>query len=279
MVRALERQPSAIDDRINYNPGFPMPMPGFTGRGITPMPPIQASEWTPWVHQSPYSPPTQQNSISHTIANLSFTTPSPPQRVQPLQKSPSPPASSLPSLTAPLPSLSQLQAAVPAIKDPAHNPALKTTWCRDVFFLVDHALSPTAATDPPTGPAVISDPQLAQLAKIAAPTVLQLASNTATPMPPHVAEALYMKAVITANGSYPEFARRDPRGAFRDFEAAAKGGFATAWFRLGKDYETFNDPVHARECYERGAKLGDEACIYVRFIQIFFSLFIYLFVY
>src|SRR5439155_695899 len=57
--------------------------------------------------------------------------------------------------------------------------------------------------------------------------------------------------------------RKSPRTAFRDFEAAARGGYAPAWFKLGRDYENFGDFVHARECFERGVKLGVESCCYV----------------
>ena len=50
---------------------------------------------------------------------------------------------------------------------------------------------------------------------------------------------------------------------FRDFEQAARAGYAQAWFRLGRDYENFNDALHARDCFERGLKLNVESCVYV----------------
>jgi hypothetical protein len=73
--------------------------------------------------------------------------------------------------------------------------------------------------------------------------------------------------VVTAAGSFPQHAAQNPRIAFRDFETAARSGFHAAWFRLGRDYENFNDDVHARECFERGVKANVESCLYVSFLS------------
>jgi TPR repeat protein len=69
--------------------------------------------------------------------------------------------------------------------------------------------------------------------------------------------------VFATSGAYPEFIPPNPRIAFRDFESAARSGYATAWFRLGRDYENFKDTNRAKECFERGAKQGVESCAYV----------------
>ncbi|KAF6748168.1 hypothetical protein DFP72DRAFT_917799 [Ephemerocybe angulata] len=76
------------------------------------------------------------------------------------------------------------------------------------------------------------------------------------------AEAVYMRAVLASTGAHPQHVAFNPKAAFRDFESAARGGYAGAWFRLGRDYETFGDFKHAKECFERGAKLGVESCLY-----------------
>jgi uncharacterized protein with von Willebrand factor type A (vWA) domain len=59
-------------------------------------------------------------------------------------------------------------------------------------------------------------------------------------MPLHVAEAVAMRATLSGTRVFPEFIRHTLRTAFRDFETAARNGFATAWFRLGRDYENIN---------------------------------------
>jgi hypothetical protein len=82
-------------------------------------------------------------------------------------------------------------------------------------------------------------------------------------MPLHVAEAVAMRATLAGTGAFSEFIRHNPCTAFRDFETAARNGFATAWYRLGRDYEDFNDHQHATECFERDVKLNIESCLYV----------------
>ena len=171
----------------------------------------------------------------------------------------------LPSLTAPLPVLAQLQAAAPVVQQPTHDPALRVAWCRDVFSLVDRATRAPSTTDPPVGPVNIPDPSLLRLAHIAVPLVLQLASSSqGQKLPLYVAEAVAMRATLSSTGAFPEHVRHNPRTAFRDFETAARNGFVSAWFRLGRDYENFNDHAHAKDCFERGVKLNVESCLYVR---------------
>ncbi|CAA7270035.1 unnamed protein product [Cyclocybe aegerita] len=277
MARTLDDQlqQHAQSPSINFAPGFALPTPG---------PPQSASSWSPWGASSSYSQPTAAD-VTQSLANLSMaptlpisiappaqpppTAPNPygssPPRQQ--QKQSSPPPSSIPSLTAPLPVLSQLQSASAIVQGPTHDPALKVAWCRDVFFLVECALpNPAPSTDPVVGPITIPNPDLAKLAHAAVPLCLSIASSfTPAPgakMPAYVAEAIAMRAALASTGAYPEFVRHNPRQAFRDFEAAARGGYAAAWFRLGRDYENFNDHAHAKECFERGVKLGVESCLY-----------------
>ena len=176
-------------------------------------------------------------------------------------------SSAVPSLTAPLPTIQSLTTALPTIQHPAHDPALKLAWARDVLLLIDRTQSPSA-TDIPTGPITITDPQLQRLASIAVPLIQQLASTNQQPLPLFAAEALYLRATLEASGAYPDRIPHNPRQAFRDFEAAARSGFAAAWFRLGRDYENFNDAVHAKECFDRGSKLGVESCVYVCFLTL-----------
>ncbi|KZP03527.1 hypothetical protein FIBSPDRAFT_904948 [Athelia psychrophila] len=71
-----------------------------------------------------------------------------------------------------------------------------------------------------------------------------------------------IRATFAASGAYPGQVAQNPRTAFRDFEAAARGGYAPAWFKLGRDYENFSDFAHAKDCFERGAKARVEGCAY-----------------
>lgn len=167
----------------------------------------------------------------------------------------------VPSLTAPIPTIQSLSTALPTIQQPAHDPALKLAWARDVLLLVDRTRYPSA-TDIPSGPVTITDPQLQRLVATAVPLVQHLASINHQSLPLFAAEAVYLRATLESSGAYPDRIPHNPRQAFRDFEAAARAGYAAAWFRLGRDYENFNDAVHAKDCFERGAKLGVESCVY-----------------
>ena len=69
--------------------------------------------------------------------------------------------------------------------------------------------------------------------------------------------------MFSASGAYPDHVQHNPRIAFRDIEQAAGAGYAQAWLRLGRDYENFNDALHARDCFERGLKLNVKSCVYV----------------
>ncbi|KAG9313607.1 HCP-like protein [Chiua virens] len=188
--------------------------------------------------------------------------------VQPTYATPKPPSprqNGVPSLTAPLPTTQSLATALPTIQQPNHDPALKINWARDVLMLADRSQqnSDASSDTPAVGPVTIQDPQLARLVQIAVPTVLQIASaQHPNPMPLFAAEAIYLRATFAASGAYPEHIQHNPRVAFRDFEQAARAGYAQAWFRLGRDYENFNDTTHARDCFERGVKLNVESCVY-----------------
>ena len=273
----------------DYSRGFPPQAPA-SSRGPTPLPPPQGSNWSPWspppAQQSmtpsfpmPFASPgpsgaqhEHQRSLSGSFANMSLG----PRTSSPLS-GPSGARDGPPSLTAPLPTLATLSVQQSAIQQPTADPSRKIVWCRDVLSLVDraqqlYARSSPTSTDPVVGPAQIDDPELQKLVNVAIPIILQIASQQPQgPIPPHVAEAIYMRAMCASTGIYPQFIPHDPRTAFRDFERAAKSGYHAAWFKLGREYENFGDLQHAKECFERGTKHGVESCFYVRILVVSYS--------
>ncbi|OJA15447.1 hypothetical protein AZE42_02225 [Rhizopogon vesiculosus] len=279
MARSLDQSASAYPPHLNQNfqslrPNY-NPNPGFTPpqgpRSSFQPPPNSNTPWNPWnppnqataplpASPRPLPPP---HTLSHPPPQQPQYPPHSPRPPQPpMQHQPPPRAqSAVPSLTAPLPTIQSLSTALPTIQQPAHDPALKLAWARDVLLLIDRTQQPSS-TDIPAGPVSIADPQLQRLASTAVPLIQQLSSTNQNPLPLHAAEALYLRATLEASGAYPDRIPHNPRQAFRDFEAAARAGFAAAWFRLGRDYENFNDAVHAKDCFERGAKLGVESCVY-----------------
>ncbi|KAG7089868.1 hypothetical protein E1B28_011510 [Marasmius oreades] len=240
------------------------PQPGYHSGPPQP-PPLNHTSSAPALHQDAYNsaPSLAQSMSSLSLGNIGSNSP--------------PPGAST-SLTADLPLIPTLLSILPTIR--SAPPTTQIQWCRDVLLLVDKAAATSAAlastypnsassssTDPPSGPVVLDDQQLAQLAQIAVPLALQIAGQAPTSgsmngIQAYVAEALYHRACLTASGAFPEHVKQNPRQAFRDFEGAARGGYARAWFRIGRDYEAFGDVVHAKECFERGAKNGVAACMY-----------------
>lgn len=241
----------AASPRQSYNPN-----PGFAA-------PPQA-----FVPPQAFAPPRPSNNSTPYPAGVPLpVSPRPPHAVAyPSQHSPpmhprAQSQSAVPSLTAPIPTVQSLSTALPTIQQPVHDPALKLAWARDVLLLVDRTQHPSA-TDIPAGPVTITDPQLQRLVATAVPLIQHLANSNQQPLPLFVAEAVYLRATLESSGAYPDRIPLNPRQAFRDFEAAARAGYAAAWFRLGRDYENFNDVIHAKDCFDRGAKLGVESCVY-----------------
>ncbi|KAG6900942.1 hypothetical protein C0993_004379 [Termitomyces sp. T159_Od127] len=253
---------------VNYSPGFTVPQPVH---GHAPFPPSPGTEWSPFAGSSLVNPGIQNQQFSSPVLqpallfdpNQTSSYNFPPEPIQqPIQQSPPQPIAPVPSLTVSMPTVATLQLSIPAIQNPNYDHALKVAWARDVLNLVDRTNNPSASTDPPVGPAIIHDPILLRLVQLAVPTVLQIAASSAQPIPPHVAEAIYLRATLAASGAFPEHVQKNLRVAFRDFEAAARAGYAAAWFRIGRDYENVNDATRARDCFERGVKLGVESCAY-----------------
>ncbi|KAK7014138.1 hypothetical protein VNI00_019375 [Paramarasmius palmivorus] len=241
--------PAFPQANINYNPGFSPPPP-------------RNGDWSPWAAPPPPQPPQQQNrsytasplpdpySLSHQMSSLSLA--------------PSSSGTGTGSLTAPLPTPQHLLTFLPTIH--SSSPDTQLSWIRDILFLIDKSASISASQnaqygstppDPPTGPVNIADPDLLNLSSHAIPLLLTICNQQ--PPPP---EALFHRACLTASGAFPSYIKPNPRSAFRDFEAAARAGYARAWYRIGRDYESFSDLTRARECFERGVSKGEPGCMY-----------------
>ncbi|KAG1726342.1 HCP-like protein [Suillus paluster] len=263
MARSLDQTASTYGSPQNFHLQHQTP----SYRAVSPRPPYNPTPgFVPPQRTSFLPPPNNNTPWNVNPAGVPLpVSPRPPQPIPPMHHQPPTRSQSaqnaVPSLTAPIPTVQSLSTALPTVQQPAHDPALKLAWARDVLLLVDRTQNPSA-TDIPSGPVTITDPQLQRLVATAVPIVQQLASITHNPLPLFAAEAVYLRATLEASGAYPDRIPHNPRQAFRDFETAARAGYAAAWFRLGRDYENFNDAVHAKDCFERGAKLAVESCVY-----------------
>ncbi|KAG8713848.1 hypothetical protein FRC09_018256 [Ceratobasidium sp. 395] len=222
---------------------------------------------------APAYSPRQSSLMSPTTPRpLSFagSLPSPAPSQQPPPAPPSAPASpppnfdeqapsgGAPAIVSPMPTVSSLLAAESRVTKPSHIIA----WAKAVLALVDRVQTDVD----PEHPKPLSDPVLARLANVAIQHVTSIASiwpiGSTAPVPAHVAEALYLRGSLEASGAFPEKIPRDQRAAFRDYEAAARQGYAPGWFKLGRDYESVKDIAHAREVFERGARVKETSCLY-----------------
>ncbi|CAE6517113.1 unnamed protein product [Rhizoctonia solani] len=221
--------------------------------------------------QPAFSPRQSSMMAPPTPRPLSFAANIPPPATPLPQQPPAPASSPVPTFTeaapgpgqppaivAPMPTVATLLAAESKISKPSHIIA----WAKAVLSLVDR-LQPDAD---PTNPEPLADPVVARLANVAIQHVLSFASvwqeGSRDPVPPHVAEALYLRGTLEASGAFPERIPRDQRSAFRDFNEAGRQGYKAGWFKIGRDYESVKDMNRAREVFERGAGLKETSCIY-----------------
>ena len=254
MAQNLDDYTSRYPSQPQYQPAEPgFVIPGSVNRPGSVHSPSVGSDWSPWAPPVPQPAHDFSSPYPHPSTNSLYQPPKTSHAASPASG----------SLTAPLPAIQTLTDAIPSMQDPSFDPTRKVLWCRDIFFLVDRLNQST--TETPIGPVHIEDQQLLRLTQIAVPTILAIASPQPppNPAPPHVAEAIYLRATLESSGAFPEDVPLNPRVAFRDYEQAARGGYPQAWFKLGRDYEGFGDDKHARTCFERGVKAGVENCIYV----------------
>ncbi|KAF8761739.1 HCP-like protein [Rhizoctonia solani] len=171
-----------------------------------------------------------------------------------------PPATPLPQPPAPATS------PVPTFAEPAAGPGQPPAIVTPMPTVSTLLAAESKLTKPPSNPEPISDPVVARLANVAIQHVLSFASvwqvGSRDPVPPHVAEALYLRGTLEASGAFPEKIPRDQRSAFRDFNEAARQGYKAGWFKIGRDYESVKDMARAREVFERGAGLKETSCLY-----------------
>ncbi|CAG7850047.1 SubName: Full=Related to SKT5-protoplast regeneration and killer toxin resistance protein {ECO:0000313/EMBL:CCA78014.1} [Serendipita indica DSM 11827] len=242
----------------------PAPNPNWV-HGSTPPSTRPPSSMSPAPGQPP---PANRYNIDNSIAGLTFGGTVPPPQ-QPQKQDP-------PQLTVQLPTVPSLTSALNGVMT-TRDQASKVAWCKDVLSALDRAIQANGANPGEetarkallgtNGTMSESDAALLKLAETAVATIMTLLApplptGPNNSMPAHIAEALFLRGQVIAAGSFPDKLPKSPRDAFRDFEAAARGGYAPAWFKLGRDYETVGDLVRAKDCFERGMQRGVGSCFY-----------------
>lgn len=184
--------------------------------------------------------------------NYFITPPQPEKKFQPL------------SLVAPLPTIASLSEFAQTLDQ--HDTERQLAWARATLNLADRKLKNIAKRQSPD-PSLLPDPDLDRLLKLAIKQVLSVTTAPFNPLNPPkcVPEALYLCGTAYCPESDSlQPSNNDSEMAFRYFEKAANMGYAPAWFRLGRFCEAEEDYVSARECYDRGVRLVEKTCTYVR---------------
>lgn len=118
--------------------------------------------------------------------------------------------------------------------------------------------------------------------EIAAQNEVRISENqSARPQTPHIEHQLRVDAISIVSfladqhhpkaeflkGMWLEFGkfsfRIDKKEAFRCYQRAAQKGFARAEYRIGMQFESYNDPEKAIKHYTLGLQAGDSASHYV----------------
>ena len=169
-----------------------------------------------------------------------------------------------PVLTVSLPTQASLYAASQSVKT-INNPSRQLSWSKQVLDLIERTQLRERQLNPKYKDILLTtmDPLLEELVDQAIQHVLDLSRTPGTPLLPHGAQAIYLRGLFAASGSFPNYVKRDQQAAFKDFEVAARNGYDIAWFKLGGDYERVNQTARARECYEQGVKIKEKNCLYV----------------
>ncbi|EJC99101.1 HCP-like protein [Fomitiporia mediterranea MF3/22] len=205
------------------------------------------------------------NHLSQSMLGLSLQG-SPPRRETTLSPSPSSLQGDVSALTAPLSTTPLLLEVLRTGRLGSSTVERKCRFIRDVLFLVNRTSSPLAVSaELQTGPLIIDDQDLAELLEAAVELLLEVVSTippAGTKLAPPIAEAIYHWACLTSTGAFPSRLPENPRTAFRAFETSARAGYSASWFKLGRNYEAFDDSRRAKDCFERGAKAEDVSCLY-----------------
>ena len=134
------------------------------------------------------------------------------------------------------------------------DPEVQLSWAQDTLVYVEIAaqnevrISENQAARPQT-------PHIEHQMRVDAINVVSFLADQ------HHPKAEFMKGMWLEFGKF-NF-RVDKKEAFRCYQRAAQKGYARAEYRIGMQFESFNDPEKAIQHYILGLQAGDSASHYV----------------
>jgi hypothetical protein len=201
--------------------------------------------------------------IPETMPSPSINYPTQPSSASITSSASTSTSATAPPSTAPFPTTEGLSLTLPSLD--GRSDIEQCLWAQDVLRVLERHLDPGGTmTGLPTPeiptPTTRIPSKLSALTDRAVPIIISHTSHRNN----HISSlASYLRGKLLASGACEDYLPRDPRQAFKDFETAARGGEAKAWYRLGRDYETVGDDGRAIDCFQRGQAKGDCEATYV----------------
>lgn len=136
----------------------------------------------------------------------------------------------------------------------SNDPEMQLSWAQDTLVYVEIAaqnevrISENQAARPRT-------PHIEHQLRVDAINVVSFLADQ------HHPKADFMKGMWLEFGKF-KF-RVDKKEAFRSYQRAAQKGYARAEYRIGMQFESYNDPEKAIKHYNLGLQAGDSASHYV----------------
>lgn len=136
----------------------------------------------------------------------------------------------------------------------SEDPEMQLSWAQDTLVYVEIAAQNEVRISENQA-ARTRTPHIEHQLRVAAINVVSFLADQ------HHPKAEFIKGMWLEFGKFNY--RVDKKEAFRCYQRAAQKGYARAQYRIGMQFESYNDPEKAIQHYTLGLQAGDSACHYV----------------
>lgn len=136
----------------------------------------------------------------------------------------------------------------------SEDPEMQLSWAQDTLVYVEIAAQNEVRVSENQA-ARTRTPHIEHQLRVDAINVVSFLADQ------HHPKAEFIKGMWLEFGKFNY--RVDKKEAFRCYQRAAQKGYARAEYRIGMQFESYNDPEKAIQHYTLGLQAGDSACHYV----------------
>ena len=136
----------------------------------------------------------------------------------------------------------------------SEDPEMQLSWAQDTLVYVEIAAQNEIRISENQAPRTRT-PHIEHQLRVDAVNVVSFLADQ------HHPKAEFIKGMWLEFGKFNY--RVDKKEAFRCYQRAAQKGYARAEYRIGMQFESYNDPEKAIQHYTLGLQAGDSACHYV----------------